>query len=212
MDSDAFITIGDECTCKFEEKRSVFIASAFVVQTVQDAEDAVASVKTQYPDATHHCYAYALRTGAYRRFNDDGEPSGTAGMPILNVIERLSLSNTLVVVTRYFGGIKLGAGGLVRAYSSAAAQVLTKAGKSIYVKGSQGSIEVDYDDLAIVERYLLSRNVKIDNKKFGNGVEMLVTTSLDWNTIENDVIDMCRGGALCEFIRNVYVKQDDVCE
>lgn len=212
MDGDVFITIGDECTCEFEEKKSVFIASAFVVQTMQDAEEAVANVKKHYPDATHHCYAYALKSGAYRRFNDDGEPSGTAGMPILNVIERLSLSNTLVVVTRYFGGIKLGAGGLVRAYSSAAAQVLTKAGKSVYVKGSCGSIDVDYDDYAVVERYLLSRKVRIDNKIFGNGVEIFVTTSLDWNIIENDVTDMCRGGALCEFIKNVYVKQSDVCD
>lgn len=212
MDGDVFITIGEESTCEFEEKKSVFIASAFVVQSAEDAENAVLKIKKMYPDATHHCYAYALKSGSYRRFNDDGEPSGTAGMPILNVIERLSLSNTLVVVTRYFGGIKLGAGGLVRAYSTAAAQVLTKAGKSVYVKGSTGTVDVDYDDYSMVERYLNSKNVKVENKIFGNGVEMTVTTSLDWNIIENDITDMCRGGALCEFIKNVYVKQNDVCE
>lgn len=212
MDGDIFVTIGKECVCEFEEKKSVFIASAFVVQSAEDAENAVLKIKKQYPDATHHCYAYALKSGSYRRFNDDGEPSGTAGMPILNVIERLSLSNTLVVVTRYFGGIKLGAGGLVRAYSTAAAQVLTMAGKSVYVKGSSGTIEVDYDDFGNVERYLVANNVKIDNKIFGNGVEMTVTTSLDWNIIENSITDMCRGGALCEFKKHVYVKQNDILE
>lgn len=209
MDNDTFITIGEERSFEFEEKKSVFIANAFVVQSVEEAENAVLKIKKRYPDATHHCYAYVLKSGSYRRFNDDGEPSGTAGMPILNVIEHLALSNTLVVVTRYFGGIKLGAGGLVRAYSTAAAQVLTKAGKSVYVKGSNGTVEVDYDDYAMVERYLASKNVIINNKVFGNGVEMTVTTSLDWNIMENDITDMCRGGALCEFIKNVYVKQND---
>lgn len=212
MDSDVFITIDKECTCEFEEKKSVFIADTFVVQSAEDAENAVLGIKKRYPDATHHCYAYALKSGSYKRFNDDGEPSGTAGMPILNVIERLSLSNTLVVVTRYFGGIKLGAGGLVRAYSAAAAQVLTKAGKSVYIKGSKGTVEVDYDDYSMVERYLAAKNVIIENKVFGNGVEMTITTSHDWNVIENDITDMCRGGALCEFIKNVYVKQNNVCE
>ena len=128
MDKDTFITVGEECTYEFEEKKSIFIASVFVVTSKEQAQARVDELKQKYYDATHNCYAYVLRDGAYRKFSDDGEPSGTAGMPILNVIERLSLCNTLVVVTRYFGGIKLGAGGLVRAYSTAAAEVLTKAG------------------------------------------------------------------------------------
>ena len=210
MDKDTFITVGEECTYEFEEKKSIFIASVFVVTSKEQAQERVDDLKQKYYDATHNCYAYVLRDGAYRKFSDDGEPSGTAGMPILNVIERLSLCNTLVVVTRYFGGIKLGAGGLVRAYSTAAADVLTKAGKSIYVKGSKGIIDVDYDNLGLVERYLNSNGVTINGKTFGNGVTISVTTNKPWEEIENTVTDICAGGAICELEGNVWVKQSDI--
>ena len=210
MDKDTFITVGEECTYEFEEKKSIFIASVFVVTSKEQAQERVDDLKQKYYDATHNCYAYVLRDGAYRKFSDDGEPSGTAGMPILNVIERLSLCNTLVVVTRYFGGIKLGAGGLVRAYSTAAADVLTKAGKSIYVKGSKGIIDVDYDNLGLVERYLNSNGVTINGKTFGNGVTISVTTNKPWEEIENTVTDICAGGAICELECNVWVKQSDI--
>ena len=210
MDKDTFITVGEECTYEFEEKKSIFIASVFVVTSKEQAQERVDELKQKYYDATHNCYAYVLRDGAYRKFSDDGEPSGTAGMPILNVIERLSLCNTLVVVTRYFGGIKLGAGGLVRAYSTAAADVLTKAGKSIYVKGSRGTIDVDYDNLGLVERYLNSNGVTINGKTFGNGVTISVTTNKPWEEIENTVTDICAGGAICELEGNVWVKQSDI--
>ncbi len=210
MDKDTFITVGEECTYEFEEKKSIFIASVFVVTSKEQAQERVDELKQKYYDATHNCYAYVLRDGAYRKFSDDGEPSGTAGMPILNVIERLSLCNTLVVVTRYFGGIKLGAGGLVRAYSTAAADVLTKAGKSIYVKGSKGIIDVDYDNLGLVERYLNSNGVTINDKTFGNGVTISVTTNKPWEEIENTVTDICAGGAICELEGNVWVKQSDI--
>ena len=212
MFDESFITVGKECTTEFTEKKSIFISSVFVVTSQQEAEERVSMVRAQYPDATHHCYAYVLKQGAYRRFNDDGEPSGTAGMPILNVIDHLGLCNTLVVVTRYFGGIKLGAGGLVRAYSTGAAQVQTEAGKSIYVKGTRGVIEVDYDDHAIVERYLLANGVVIENKNFAGGVEMTVKMSNSWDEIADAVTDMCRGGAICEMLEHVYVKKDDINE
>ena len=210
MDKDTFITVGEECTYEFEEKKSIFIASVFVVTSKEEAQERVDALNKKYADATHNCYAYVLRDGSYRKFSDDGEPSGTAGMPILNVIERLSLCNTLVVVTRYFGGIKLGAGGLVRAYSTAAADVLTKAGKSIYVKGSKGVIDVDYDNLALVERYLVGNGVVINNKNFGNGVSISVTTNKPWEEIDNAVTDICAGGAICELESEVWVKLSDI--
>ena len=210
MDKDTFITVGEECTYEFEEKKSIFIASVFVVTSREEAQERVDALNKKYADATHNCYAYVLRDGSYRKFSDDGEPSGTAGMPILNVIERLSLCNTLVVVTRYFGGIKLGAGGLVRAYSTAAADVLTKAGKSIYVKGSKGVIDVDYDNLALVERYLVGNGVVINNKNFGNGVSISVTTNKPWEEIDNAVTDICAGGAICELESEVWVKLSNI--
>lgn len=207
MDKSSFITIADECSSEFTEKKSKFISSAFVAETVEQAEKIVAAVKARYPDATHNCYAYVTEKGVVQRFSDDGEPSGTAGMPILNVINKLLVTNVLVIVTRYFGGIKLGAGGLVRAYSQAAADVMTKAGKAIYVMGSRGTIEVDYDDYAVVERAILQMGCEIVKKSFDKGVVIEVITKKEWNEIETLITDMCRGGAICEFIENLYVKE-----
>lgn len=208
VEKDSFVTISNECSTEYVEKKSVFIASAHVVEREDDIIRIIDEIKRKYSDATHHCYAYTLKN--VQRFNDDGEPSGTAGMPILNVIEKLGLSNTLVVVTRYFGGIKLGAGGLVRAYSASAANVLTQAGKSVYVKGSKGTVEVDYDDYNTVERLLKSLGCDITDKVFDKGVVITFTTTQDWDSLTNTLVDTCRGGALCELINNVYIKETEI--
>ena len=207
MKNDSFITIGESCKIEFTEKKSVFIASAYIVQSDEEAESIINSVRNKYSDATHNCYGYILRTGGTKRFSDDGEPSGTAGMPILNVIEKMGLCNTLVVVTRYFGGIKLGAGGLVRAYSTSAAQALTCAGQAVYVKGCRGRVEVDYDDFGNVERMLLQSGCIIEEKQFASGVVITLKTCNDWSKVESSVIDLCNGGAICEFVEPVYIKQ-----
>ncbi len=207
MEKDSFITVDNEVITEFTEKKSVFISSVFTVQTVDEAEAAIAAVKAKYQDATHNCSGYILRTGGVKRFSDDGEPSGTAGMPILNVIEKMGFVNTLVVVTRYFGGIKLGAGGLVRAYSTAAAQALTQAGKTEYIKGVRATVEVDYDDFANTERLLLQSGCIIDSKSFESGVIMKVRTYEDWESIAKSVNDLCRGGALIDIEENIYIKK-----
>lgn len=208
MENDSFVTIANNSTIEFTEKKSIFIASAYLVKKESDVNEIIEKTKKQYIDATHNCYAYMLKST--QRFNDDGEPSGTAGMPILNVITKMGLSNTLVIVTRYFGGIKLGAGGLVRTYSAAAAEVLLKAGKSIYVKGSRGTVEIDYNDFNTVERLLLRLDCEIENKTFDRGVEITFTTKDDWNSIAEAVNDACNGGALSEFVENIYIKQKEI--
>lgn len=114
---------------ELEVKKSRFIARAGLVTDRQAALAFVDAVKADYPDARHHCWAYLIgnpATAASAAMNDDGEPSGTAGKPILNVIQHKGIGNLVVVVTRYFGGIKLGAGGLVRAYAGATQQVLAE--------------------------------------------------------------------------------------
>lgn len=112
---------------EFEVKKSRFIAWAGPIASRDDALALVSEARQQYPDARHHCWAYLLgnpQAASNAAANDDGEPSGTAGKPILNVIQHKGIGNLAVVVIRYFGGIKLGAGGLVRAYSAATEQVL----------------------------------------------------------------------------------------
>ena len=127
-------TVCGESKAEITVERSRFLAVAAGVTDEKQAAEFVAGVAKRFYDATHNCYAFSA--GGAKRFSDDGEPSGTAGKPILNVIEQKKLVNTAVVVTRYFGGVKLGAGGLVRAYSNAAAAALDRAELARRVKFS----------------------------------------------------------------------------
>ena len=115
---------------EFYERKSHFIGRVWPVETEEDALEKIQQMKKQHYDATHNCWAYIIRDGAVR-FSDDGEPGGTAGMPMLQVLQREGLQNIVCVVTRYFGGILLGAGGLVRAYTKGAKIAVDAAGKSI---------------------------------------------------------------------------------
>lgn len=122
-----FLTIMDECSAEFTEKRSRFIATVTHAETEEEAFEFINGLKSKYWDAKHNVYAFVLSEGNVCRYSDDNEPHGTAGKPILDVILGRNLKNVVVVVTRYFGGILLGTGGLVRAYSSAAAAALDSA-------------------------------------------------------------------------------------
>ena len=115
---------------EFYEKKSHFIGRAWPVETEEEALEKIQQMKKQHYDATHNCWAYIIKDGAVR-FSDDGEPGGTAGMPMLQVLQREGLYNIVCVVTRYFGGILLGAGGLVRAYTKGAKIAVDAAGKSM---------------------------------------------------------------------------------
>ena len=115
---------------EFIEKKSRFIGRVWPVETEEEALAKIQEMKKQHYDATHNCWAYLIHKGA-TRFSDDGEPGGTAGMPILQVLQREGLANVVCVVTRYFGGILLGAGGLVRAYTKGAKIAVDAAGKSM---------------------------------------------------------------------------------
>ena len=115
---------------EFYEKKSHFIGRAWPVESEEEALEKIQAMKKQHYDATHNCWAYIIKDGAVR-FSDDGEPGGTAGMPMLQVLQREGLYNIVCVVTRYFGGILLGAGGLVRAYTKGAKIAVDAAGKSM---------------------------------------------------------------------------------
>lgn len=115
---------------EFVEKKSRFIGRVWPVETEEEALERIQQMKKQHYDATHNCWAYIIRDGAVR-FSDDGEPGGTAGMPMMQVLQREGLNNVVCVVTRYFGGILLGAGGLVRAYTKGAKIAVDAAGKSM---------------------------------------------------------------------------------
>lgn len=115
-----YITIKKQASDEFVEKRSRFIGHIKPVTTREQAEEFIAEIKSKYWDARHNVYAYVLRDGQFRKYSDDGEPQGTAGVPVLEVLLKENVTDCVVVVTRYFGGILLGTGGLTRAYSKSA--------------------------------------------------------------------------------------------
>ncbi len=127
---DEYLVPTDYGEDEFYEKKSRFIGRVWPVETEEEALEKIQAMKKQHYDATHNCWAYIIKDGAVR-FSDDGEPGGTAGMPMLQVLQREGLYNIVCVVTRYFGGILLGAGGLVRAYTKGAKIAVDAAGKSM---------------------------------------------------------------------------------
>lgn len=155
-------TIKNDTNVMIEEKKSKFIANIFKVDTVEEAEKKLDEVRKKYYDARHNCYAYIIKEdNIKKKFSDDGEPSGTAGSPILNVIERNELCNVLIIVTRYFGGILLGAGGLVRAYTEAATKAVEEVEIIEKEEGYEVEIVIDYQDLEKFKYYCNQKNINI---------------------------------------------------
>ncbi len=170
---------GETVTQKVIEK-SRFITTSRHVEGEEQAKAFVEEIRGKYPDATHNCSAYICdELGNFLRFSDDGEPQGTAGMPMLEVIKNKKLYQTAVVVTRYFGGIKLGAGGLVRAYSGSAAENLDVAQKVLYQTCSEGKYTVDYSCVDTALRYLSEQGANLLNTEYLNEVIFTVAVKKD---------------------------------
>ena len=158
-----FITILKDETAEIVEKKSKFIANLFHVESVEEAENRIKDIKKKYHDARHNCIAYRVAENGQiiEKCSDDGEPSGTAGGPMLNILQKNNLCNLVIVVTRYFGGILLGTGGLVRAYSEATQQAIEKSTKVIKVIGIEMTIELDYSNLEKFKYYCKNNNINI---------------------------------------------------
>lgn len=146
--------------------KSKFISFIYNVNSINNVNDIINNLKSEYKDATHICYAYKI--GTLKKAYDDKEPNHTAGMPILNVIEKNNLDNTLIVIVRYFGGIKLGAGNLLRTYLNSAKEVLEKAELKEITKEYKIRIEFDYKDINNIN-YIL-KDYKITYKEFDKNV------------------------------------------
>lgn len=157
-------------------KGSRFLGQAFPVESEEEAEDKIRAVCDYYADATHNCYAYRVGHGPHvvYRFDDAGEPAGTAGRPILQAIEAKNLTNVAVVVTRYFGGVKLGAGGLVRAYAAAASAALDNAAPVKQHVTCEVMVAVPYSFFSTAEQILRQYGARIQNTEFSDRVVFLV--------------------------------------
>ena len=201
-----YVTIEDRAEAVITIKHSKFIATALYVADYDDALLKVTQLKKQYPDATHNCYALvADEAGMQCKFSDDGEPSGTAGTPILEVIKRKGITHVLVVVTRYFGGIKLGASGLVGAYSQAAAACLDVATKVRMIDSAVCTIGLDYALAGRVVNYVQKYMGVVLSTDYADGV--VVTAALPDQEVEGlraALIEYSKGTVAFEVLRHEY--------
>lgn len=158
-----FITILKDESAEIVEKKSKFIADVFYVENIEEAEEKIKAIKKKYYDAKHNCVAYRVANNGQiiEKSSDDGEPSGTAGGPMLNILQKNNLCNIVVVVTRYFGGILLGTGGLVRAYSDATQKAIEKCIKVYKVEGIEVQVKIDYANLDVFKYYCKNNEINI---------------------------------------------------
>jgi len=158
----------------YRDKASKFIGLAFPVSTEAEARDALAGVRKKYYDASHHCYAYCIGAGQENsRFNDDGEPSGSAGRPIYGQILSKGLSDAIVIVVRYFGGTKLGIPGLIKAYRTAAAEALANSGRKEKTIVKTCTVIFGYEHMNEVMRIAKAENLEIASQDSGDNFKIV---------------------------------------
>lgn len=173
------ITIKDYIQSEIVEKKSKFIANIFFIESVEEAENKIKEIKKKYHDARHNCSSYrVLEEGKIvEKSSDDGEPSGTAGGPMLNILQKRDLVNVVVIVTRYFGGILLGTGGLVRAYSDVTQNAIEEAEKQEIILGKEFEVKVDYSNLEKLKYYARINSINISKIKYGNEITCILQIS-----------------------------------
>jgi uncharacterized YigZ family protein len=202
-----FKTIKKPAEIEFIEKGSRFIGYAFVVESEAAALSQIADLRRAHVKAAHNCYAYSigLKSEIVRQ-NDDGEPSGTAGLPILDVIAKQDLKNVLVVVTRYFGGVLLGAGGLVRAYSRAAAEAINSAGIITQVLHQKFRITAAYNLGGKLEHEIRSRGYVLNDIIYTENIEFIVSTAVNnSNNLIKNITDITAGAADIVMAERIYL-------
>ena len=197
MSEESYITIAGRGESRYEEKKSVFLGFAAPAVTEEDALSLIAEVKSRYPDARHHVYAYLLRDRSLMRYTDDREPQGTAGMPTLDAIRKSGIVDAAIVTVRYFGGTLLGTGGLVRAYGRAAADALTAAGIVRMRVFRRLTLLLSYTDYPRLQPLLTRRAVPILASDFGADVELtLKLPEEEWQGFADEVTELTAGRAI----------------
>lgn len=181
-------SIKEEITNEIIINKSRFITVLTNINDINNVKEKLENIKKEYKDATHYCYAYIINN--HEKCSDNGEPSGTAGMPILNVLKQNNLTNILCVVIRYFGGIKLGAGGLIRAYSNSVSEALNKTTITNLVNGYNITIEFPYENIKQINYLLKNIDIKKSYK-----TNIIYNFSIDENKlkeIENKLLNLCQ--------------------
>lgn len=206
----SYYTIKEAGTHEVIIQKSRFIGHLERVESEEEAQQFIQSIRKQHYNATHNCYAYIIGDkDQIQKANDDGEPSGTAGIPMLEVLKKLQLKNVVVVVTRYFGGVKLGAGGLIRAYSSVTSETVQQIG---IVKGElmQGySVTVTYPLLGKLENALKNTPYILSDTNYMENVELIIYVPIELaNEFETEIINLTNDQAKIQKLDQKYVEHD----
>ncbi len=195
-----YITVKNSGEDEFVEKRSRFIGYCKPVKTQDEAVSFINEIRSKHWDATHNVYAYVLSDGQIMRYSDDGEPQGTAGVPVLDVIKKMGIVDVVVVVTRYFGGIMLGAGGLVRAYSKGASVALAAAEPVKMILCKKCRVSCSYNQYGKVSALIPSCGGVIDDSEFGEGVSIVFHIPEDYfGKLNKELADATSGEIYAEF-------------
>ena len=176
-----FYTIEKNVETEIVVKKSKFIANIFYISTNKEAEEKIKEIKKKYFDARHNCFSYRVveNDNIIEKSSDDGEPSGTAGGPMLNILQKNNLANILIVVTRYFGGILLGTGGLVRAYSDALLEALEKTQKVKIVSGLELEVTLSYNNFENFKYYCKNHEINIISTNYNENIVCKIDMKLE---------------------------------
>jgi uncharacterized YigZ family protein len=191
-------------------KKSRFISNAVSVSDEESAKQFIHEIKEKFRDASHNTYAYVVGKGTRtERYSDDGEPGGTAGIPILEKIRHFGLTDTVVVVTRYFGGTLLGTGGLARAYSSGAEEVILKCGISGFIKGYLVSIATDYHYLGKVQNCIQGNGCRVVDENFTDHVIIRTLIPVqEYEKVKNQITEITNARALIDVVEEEYIEME----
>lgn len=204
---DIYKTIQKEAFGEFVERHSKFISYAKPVETEDDAISFINKIKTKHWDAKHNVYAYSLLKGSIMRYSDDGEPHGTAGVPVLDILKKNEVTNIVIVVTRYFGGILLGTGGLVRAYSNAAKLALDSAVVINMVSCFRAQLFCNYSLYGKISSILAELGAKIEESEFLDNVKIIFYIEKKKLNILNDKLnEVSSGEIITKILEEKYTK------
>ena len=198
---------GEIFSANYEINKSKFISHITHVESEESAREFVLTIRKKFFDATHNCSAWILgERGDKQKSNDDGEPGGTAGNPILDAIKKNGLTNCAVVVTRYFGGIKLGAGGLIRAYSHSATLAINAARLVQMTTFRKISLTLEYNFLATVENFLRQKKIRVTNTNYTDVAELeLLLSPAQFENFLAEMNDLTAANFLCEDLGEVSI-------
>lgn len=194
MEKDNYITLSEKSTIELKIQRSRFIANAYPVSTPEESTEVLNIIRKDYYDAKHHPFSFVLFEKDNFRYNDDGEPSGSSGKPIYDAINKYNLKNVIVVVTRYFGGIKLGVGGLKRAYFDSADECLKVCKTKEVILKEKKSLQFNYNYISAVMKYIEKNNIHISENNSSETVNLVCDVRLSSVEIfRSDLIELTNG-------------------